>query len=400
MRQAARGTGRRLVRGYRVGVLLGTLVAAGTVACNGAKTNPQATPQAEAPVTLGTENVTRVETRKLESGPLISGSLQARRAATLRAEVGGALLEVKVEQGQPVKRGEPLARIDDATLQDQLIAARSSARVAENALQVARSEEERNAKLAQEGIITQRDFERVKLAREQAEAQVSEAQARLSLTQEQLSRTRVSAPFDGVVSERQANAGDIVAPGSPLVTIVDPTSLRLEAAVPVESAGKVQVGTPVDFRLSGHAEQGFSGKIERVNPVVDPSTGQVRIYVAIPNTEQSLLAGLFAQGRVASESREALAVPLGAVDLRTTTPSVLRVKDGKVEKVQVELGMRDEVAHQVEVRSGLQAGDVVVLGSARELTEGTLVQFSQASAATPQGAPKPPEQGLTPPASR
>jgi RND family efflux transporter MFP subunit len=366
------------------------LVAA-LVGCNGQKTEAAAAPKAEAPVSLGTENVTRVEPRKLESGPVISGSLQARRAATLRAEVGGALLEVKVEQGQPVKRGDLLARIDDAALQDQLIAARSAARVTENALQVARAEEERSAKLAESGVITQRDFDRVKLARQQAEAQLSEAQARLALTQDQLNRTRITAPYDGVVSERQANAGDVVAPGTPLVTVVDPTSLRLEAAVPAEYASQLQVGTPVAFRVAGYGEQGFAGKIERVNPVVDPATGQVRIYVAIPNTEQTLLAGLFAQGRVASESREALAVPLSAVDLRGTSPVVLRVKEGRVERATVELGLRDEVAQQVEIRSGLQAGDVVLLGSAKDLAEGTRVQVAQAPAQQGQG------QGLTPP---
>jgi RND family efflux transporter MFP subunit len=264
--------------------------------------------------------------------------------------------------------------------------------VTENALQVARSEEERNAKLAESGVITQRDFDRVKLARQQAEAQLSEAQARLALTQDQLSRTRISAPFDGAVSERQANAGDVVAPGTPLLTVVDPTSLRLEAAVPAEHAGTLQAGTPVDFRVAGYGEQGFKGKIERVNPVVDPATGQVRIYVAIPNSEQTLLAGLFAQGRVASESREALSVPTGAVDVRSTSPSVLRVRDSKVERVPVELGLRDEVAQRVEIRSGLQAGDVVVLGSARDLAEGTRVQVAQAPAQ--QG------QGLTPPPPR
>jgi RND family efflux transporter MFP subunit len=371
-----------------MGALASALVAT-LVGCNGQKPEAAAAPQAETPVSLGAENVLRVAQRKLESGPVISGSLQARRAATLRAEVGGALLEVKVEQGQAVKRGELLARIDDAALQDQLIAARSTARVTGNALEVARAEEERNAKLAEAGVITQRDFDRVKLARQQAEAQVSEAQARLSLIQDQLGRTRISAPFDGAVSERQANAGDVVAPGTPLVTVVDPTSLRLEAAVPAEYASKLQAGTPVDFRVAGYGQQGFTGKIERVNPVVDPATGQVRIYVAIPNSEQALLAGLFAQGRVASESREALAVPLSAVDQRGTSPSVLRVKDGKVERATVELGLRDEVAQQVEVRTGLQAGDVVVLGSAKDLAEGTRVQVAQAPAQQGQGLPPP-----------
>jgi RND family efflux transporter MFP subunit len=377
-------------------VLLGALGLAGLGGCDGQKAEPSA-PQAEAPVLLGAENVTRAAVRKLESGPVISGSLQARRAATLRAEVGGALLEVKVEQGQPVKRGDLLMRIDDAALQDQAIAARSAARVAGNSLEVSKAEEERNAKLAQAGIITQRDFDRIKLAREQSEAQLSEAQARLALAQDQLSRTRITAPFDGVVSERQANAGDSVAPGSPLVTVVDPTSLRLEASVPAEHAGRLQAGTRVDFRVAGYGDSAFEGKIERVNPVVDPGTGQVRIYVTIPNVEQALLVGLFAQGRVATESREALAVPVGAVDPRTTTPSVLRVREGKVERVSVEPGLRDEVAQQVEIRSGLQAGDVVVLGSARELAEGTSVQLPQAPA--PQG-PQEPRQGLTPPTSR
>src|SRR5687768_6727406 len=125
MRQVSRG---RPGRDYRRTALVSALVAA-LVGCNGQKSEPAAAPQAETPVSLGAENVLRVAPLKLESGPVISGSLQARRAATLRAEVGGALLEVKVEQGQPVKRGELLARIDDAALQDQLIAARSTAKV-------------------------------------------------------------------------------------------------------------------------------------------------------------------------------------------------------------------------------------------------------------------------------
>jgi RND family efflux transporter MFP subunit len=336
-------------------------------------------------VTLGPENVIRIEAKTLQSGPVISGSLQARQAATLRAEVAGPVLEVKADQGQPVKRGALLARLDDVALQDQLIAARSAARVAGNAVRVAVAEEERNEKLAKAGVITQRDFERAQLARHQAQAQLAEAQSRLALAREQVGRTRIVAPFDGVVSERQVNAGDVVQPGSPLVTVLDPRSLELNASVPAEYAGRLKVGTPVDFRLQGDTEQTFSGKIERINPAVDPATGQVRIYVTIPNVEQSLLVGLFAQGRVASESQDALALPLAAVDQRTTPPSVLRVRDGKLERVSVTLGLRDDVAQQIEVRSGLQSGDVVVLGSAKELTEGTRVQVTQVPQQQGQG---------------
>jgi RND family efflux transporter MFP subunit len=256
-------------------------------------------------------------------------------------------------------------------------------RVAESALRVAVVEEERSGLLAKEEVITPRELERAQLARHQAQAQLSEAQSRMALMREQVGRTRIIAPFDGVVSERQANAGDVVQPGAPLLTVVDPRSLELEASVPAGFAGKIEVGTPVDFRLPGDAERTFSGKIDRINPAVDPSTGQVRIYVTIPNVEQSLLVGLFAQGRVASESRDALALPIEAVDLRTTQPSVMRVRNGRLERVPVTTGLRDEVARQLEVRSGLQDGDVVVLGSTRELAEGTRVQVTQP--ARPQG---------------
>ncbi|WP_224363502.1 efflux RND transporter periplasmic adaptor subunit [Hyalangium versicolor] len=361
----------------RAGVLGAVLLGACLLSCGGGQ-GEAAPAESETSVTLGEENLAKVEPQELRSGPAISGTLRARQAASLRAEVAGPVLEVKVDQGQAVKRGQLLARIDDVALQDQLLAARSAARVAESALRVAETEEKRNEMLSNAGAIARRELERAQLARHQAAAQLSDAQSRLSLVREQLGRTRIVAPFDGVVSERQVNAGDVVQLGAPLITVVDPTSLELEASVPAEYAGRIQVKTPVTFRLPGSAEQTFSGEIERINPAVDPSTGQVRIYVTIPNVRQALLVGLFAQGRVASEAKEAMALPLEAVDLRTTPPSVLRIRDGKVERVTVKLGLRDEVAQQIEVLSGLQEGDVVVLGSARDLVEGTRVEVSQA----------------------
>ena len=337
--------------------------------------NGAAAPTEEPVVTLGQENVARAEARELQSGPGISGTLQARTAAAVRAEVGGTILDIKAEQGQSVKKGQELARIEAATLRDQLIAARTAARTASSALQVARAEEERSAKLAKAGVITQRDLERAQLAVSQAEGQLAEARSRQALAREQVGRSRITAPFDGVVSERQASAGDVVAPGAPLFTVVDPRTLRLEAAVPAARLEQVKVGTPVEFQVTGYGERSFSGKVERINPVVDPSTGQVRIYVAIPNTDLHLLAGLFAEGRVASEATQALAVPVDAVVESNGEPGVLRIQDGRVQRVPVTLGLRDAVAQQVEVRSGLRAGDVVVLGSARDAVgEGTRVK--------------------------
>jgi RND family efflux transporter MFP subunit len=345
-------------------------------------------PQEQAPVVLGPDDVVRVAPRELRSGPVLSGTLQARRAATMRAEVQGAVLEMVVEQGQEVKKGQLLARIEDTSLRDQLLAASTAVRVARNGLRVARSEEERNRKLANAGVITRRDLERAELATSQARAQLSEAEARLALARQQVGRTRIRSPFTGVVSERLASAGDIVQPGTPLYTVIDPTSLRLEASVPAAQLSTLEPGVEVDFNVGGYGDRSFKGRIERINPAVDPGTGQVRIYVTLPNTEQTLLTGLSAEGRVASLRREVPAVPASTVDVRADPPTVLRVKDGRVERVPVTLGMKDELAQMVELRTGVQPGDVLLRASVGELAEGT-----PAEVRLPE-RPQEPEQGV------
>ncbi|MFE8604954.1 efflux RND transporter periplasmic adaptor subunit [Archangium violaceum] len=361
----------------RRGAAWGVLVLLGLAMLSGCdRGSPQAQqPQEKAPVVLGPDDVVRVESRTLESGPVLSGTLQARRAATMRAEVQGAVLEMLVEQGQKVKKGQLLARIEDTSLQDQLIAARSAVRVARSGLRVARSEEERNRKLADAGVITRRELARVELARFQAQAQLSEAEARLALALQQVGRTRIRAPFAGVVSERLASAGDIVQPGTALYTVIDPTSLRLEASVPAAQLSVLEPGVGVDFNVAGYGERSFEGRIEQVNPAVDPGTGQVRLYVTLPNTEQVLLTGLSAEGRVAALRREVPAVPVSAVDVRAEPPTVLRVKDGRVERVQVKLGMTDELERLVELRSGVQSGDVLLRITSGDVAEGTPVEL-------------------------
>lgn len=377
-------------------VLLGLLMLSGcnrggpeVPSAHGQQAQGQQAQGQQAPVVVGPEDVVRVAQRQLRNGPVLSGTLQARRAATMRAEAQGAILEMVVEQGQEVKKGQLLARIEDTSLRDQVLAARTSVRVARNAVQVAQADEERNRKLANAGVITQRDLERAVLSRQQSQAQLSEAEARLALANQQLGRTRIVAPFDGVVSERRASAGDIVQPGTPLYTVIDPTSMRLEAAVPASQLETLKPGARVDFSVGGFGDRTFAGEIERINPAVDPATGQVRLYVTLPNTEQTLLTGLFAEGRVASVQRQVASVPTSAVNLRAEPPTVMRVKDGRVDQVPVTIGMTDELSRMVELRSGVQVGDVLLRGSAQDLAEGTQVKVR-----APEQQPRESEPGV------
>jgi len=339
------------------------------------------------PLTLAPENVAVVAEQTLQSGPEISGTLRARRAASIRAEVSAAVLEVVAQAGDRVKRGQLLARLDDAALADAVLAARSGVSAARNALAVAESDARRAHTLADAGAASPQQAEQADAALDGARAALADAQARAANAQLMAGKTRVRAPFDGVVSERQVSAGDVVSPGAPLFTVIDPRRLEFEAAVPAALVGEVSVGAAVQFRVTGFGE-GFGGQVDRVNPAVDGATGQVRLYVDVPNDAGRLLAGLYAQGRVATRRETAPSAPEAALDSTSKPPTVLRVTAGKVEKVPVEVAVRDDVMGRVGFAAGVKAGDVLVLGSARGgLAEGAAVTVTAPAAAAAGGPP-------------
>jgi RND family efflux transporter MFP subunit len=189
----------------------------------------------------------------------------------------------------------------------------------------------------------------------------------------------VRAPFAGIVSEREADAGEVVQVGAALFSVVDPTRLRLEASVPAEQIGRLRQGTEVEFTVSGF-DRRITGRIERINPVVDPTTRQVRIYVAIPNLDQSLVAGLFAEGRVATDTKRAVAIPVAAIDSRGNAPAVHLLRQGRVAQSEVRLGVRDEAAELVEVLAGVADGDTLLLGSAQGVTPGSRIRVLEEEA--------------------
>ncbi len=327
-------------------------------------------------VLIGKENIAVAKLEQLRSGPPISGSLEARTEARVRAELGGQVERTFAEEGQRVRRGVLLARLNDTAVRDAYLSAKSAVRSAESVLQNAQRNAERASRLAQAGALPERDLETAQLNATNAEGGLADAQARLALAGKQLATTMVRAPISGAVSERAVDPGDVVQVGASLFTIIDLTSLRLEATVPVEEIDRLKVGAPVEFTVSGY-DRRFSGRIERINPAVDPATRQARIYVMIPNAEQSLVAGLYAEGRVATDARRAVAVPSSAVDRRGTGPVIHRLKGGKVEVVPVRLGVRDEATELVEIHSGITPGDTVLLGSAQGVTEGAAVRITE-----------------------
>ena len=199
------------------------------------------------------------------------------------------------------------------------------------------------------------------------------------MAQKQLDDAQIRAPFAGVVSIRSVSEGDVVSPGTALFSIVDPASMRFEASVPAAQLSQVRVGAPVSFSVSGYPDRRFNGKVARISPTVEQGTGQVRLVVSVPNASAGLVAGLFADGRIATERRKGLTAPYTAVDMRGLKPTVLRLKGGVAERIEVALGVRDEERERYEILSGVAAGDTLLIGAAQGITPGTPVRVSAPS---------------------
>jgi len=348
------------------------------MACGGGDAAADATAAAVV-VNVGPEGVALVDNTTLAVGPQLSGTLVAERTAQIRAEVPGAIVQVFHDPGAMVTKGTSLAKIDDRAIMDSYLSARSGMNAATNAAEVSARELDRAQKLFAVGAISDRDVENARRADLSARSFLDDAKARLSQAEKQRDAANVLAPYDGVVADRMVNPGDIVAPGTPLFSLVDPSTMRLEAAVPAGELSMIRLGAKVTFTVTGYPGRTFEGRISSINPQADPQTRQVRLFVRIPNAGQRLVAGLFAEGRVASEERMALTVPASALDLRGLTPEVVRLKNGVVERVAVTIGARDEATERVEVLTGLAAGDTVLVGAALSISPGTKLNVSAPS---------------------
>ena len=355
---------------------VGVVVLAGSVlaGCGG---QPEAPAAAAAPaaVRIGQENVVTVQTGRIVTGPIISGELRPAREATVRAELGGSMTAVQVEEGQTTKQGAVIGRIETRTLDDVRQSASSSLRSAESQLALAQREVARTEQLVKAGALAARDLDLAQANVATVEAQVADAKSRLAAAERQLGDAVIRAPLSGVVSSRAVNRGDVVSPGTALFTIIDPSSMRLEASVPSEDLSTLRIGVKVEFTVRGY-DQTFAGTIERIAPQADAATRQVPIYVAIPNVGGRLVAGLYAEGRVVAESASGLVVPTSAIFEDASQPWVLRVTDGKTERVTVTLGVRDPRTERVHVVAGLKERDTLLRGASRGIPPGTAVQVA------------------------
>jgi RND family efflux transporter MFP subunit len=235
-------------------------------------------------------------------------------------------------------------------------------------------------------------LEDAEVRRNNAQSDLSAAKARLVAANQQLTRTLVRAPFDGIVSERKVSAGDTAQIGKELVKVVDPASMRFEGRVSADSVGVVKAGQGVVFSINGYPGQNFLGKVKRVDPAANPVTRQVEVLVEFADKNLPRVAGLFAEGRIEAETTSALMVPESALVKQGDTTYVWKIKDKALAKAPLQMGARDARSGNWQVQTGLSKGDIVMRTPASSFRDGQKVDLQMnkavASASVPATAVK------------
>jgi membrane fusion protein (multidrug efflux system) len=289
---------------------------------------------------------------------LATGQIEAVQSIELRPEVDGRLADILVREGAEVRSGTPLFKVDDAELKAQVVRLEAERDLARQAL-------ERTRELLEQNASSEADLEL-------AEANARSSEAQLALAQVRLDRTVVRAPFSGVVGQRFVSLGDYVNSSTRLVSLQTVDPQRAAFQVPERYARRLRVGQEVTFRVAALPDVEFGGVVDFVDPVVQVPGRTITVKAQVPNPRRELKAGMFIEARLATDVRpDAVIVPEDAILPLRGAAFVWVVSDGTASRRQVELGVR--MPGYVEIKSGVDVGEQVVVGGLERLAEGAPV---------------------------
>lgn len=330
---------------------------------------------------LPTEVVT-AEPVELRQTLQLSGSLRAVDLATVKAKVAGDVREVLVREGEPVKAGQIVAKMDATEYEARVAQARGNLNNAKAQLEIASKTRENNLALVEKGFISKNAFDNSASQYSGAKASVDAAQGALDIVLKSLNDTIVRAPISGLVSARNVQPGEKVAVDVKLLEIVNLQKLELEAAVPASEIAQVAVGQSVELRVEGLPKH-FEGKVARINPSTQAGSRSVPVYIQVVNPQNQLRVGMFAEGRLVLTSKGGvLALPQSAVRKDGSGAYVFTIAAGKIERRPVTLGVNGVAGdeYRTEITSGLDFGAQVIRADMGNLSPGTPVRMAQSAA--------------------
>ncbi|MFN3610786.1 efflux RND transporter periplasmic adaptor subunit [Tepidimonas sp.] len=310
----------------------------------------------------------------------VSGTVEAVRTALVKAKVAAELRELTVREGQAVRAGQVLGRLDATEFDARVRQARQQAESARAQLEIAERTLQNNRALVEQGFISRNALDTAVSNAAGARAGLLAAEAAADVARKALDDTVLRAPIDGWVSQRFVQPGERVAVDARVLEIVDLSALELRAALPPEQVGAVRVGAPATLRVDGLPEP-VPARVVRLNPSVQAGTRAVPVYLAL-QARDGLRHGLFATGRIEVARETALALPESAVRLDAPQPYVWLLQADRLVRrtVEVEAGAEADGQPVRIIRSGLANGDRVLAGTIGGVRDGTAVRLSAASA--------------------
>jgi membrane fusion protein, multidrug efflux system len=339
-------------------------------ACRQSDDAAAATRAHEAGASVHVSTVAAVE-RPMPEFLTLTGTLRANAESDVAADVSGKVIATSVERGQPVKRGQTLARVDGRSAALAATAAEAQSRVAQEQLDEARRDCARVKHLLDTGAISQAEYDKQtsQCTSQQWSAAAADAQQRSAT--KLLGDANIRAPFDGYVGERYVSVGQYVQPSTRVASVYSPDPLRLELTVPEASVGAVQQDMQVRFTVTAYGDQRFTGNVKYISPNLRESTRDLVIEAVVPNPDLKLKPGMFAVARIELGLKPHTVVPKAALVTDDTGSRVFVVAGAQVQERLVQLG--EAVGDVVSVVDGLKAGEMVVLQPGPDVRDGAQV---------------------------
>ncbi len=374
----SRGKGRR-----RFWIVAGLALTAGTGVLFVQQQDPSV-PQAAVPVPevekrtlqLHPTEIVTVRPVDVDERLKVTGSVFPSQEAAVAAQVSGLAETVLVQPGDTVEAGDLLVDVGTSDLQLQLEQQRATVASTMVQLEAAKTALAQTETLVERSLAPKNTLDAAKAEVDRLAATVATQQTQVTLAEANLERAHVRAPFSGTISSRIIEPGQVVSPGTTMLSLVDLSSLRVEVMVRLADVARVEVGQEVELRVQGFADTVFVGKVDRINPIAETGTRSIKVFLTIDNAEGKLRGGMFVSGDiVVREKADVLAVPATAVQSRGDQHFVIAIEDGVLEERPVELGSVWAGGTMFETQSGLSQGDIIVSSEMSGLTLGSPVSI-------------------------
>lgn len=335
----------------------------------------QAAARIESVIQLVPADLVKVEQRELTQQLAVSGTLKATKSAIIKARVAGELQDLNLREGDMVRAGQVVARVDATDAQARVRQARQQAEAAKAQVEIAQRTFDNNSTLVEKGFISKFALDSASASLAAAQANYQAAVAGIDVISKQLQDTVLRAPISGQVAQRLAQNGERIGIDGRVLELVDISQLELEASLAAADSALLQLGQNAELQIEG-SSSAVRARVVRINPTVVAGSRSVLAYLALAPA-QGLRQGLFAQGTLVVGSRNSLSVPVSAVRNDRPRPYVQIVRDNKVVHQAVDLGVQGESGGQWMVAvEGLAANTTVIAGSVGRLREGTAVKFA------------------------